>query len=130
MYAISRLLGERRGGIFNLTADGTIKLSEAARIAGVKVRKMPLSVYRRIAAAAWRLRLPNVEAPPGQIDFLLLPVDRVERQDQGGARLDAALHEPRDVRADDAREGQGRRRRRGTTRRRPVPAPAPPAPVA
>ena len=42
-------------------------------IAGVKVRKMPLRVYRRIAAAAWRLRLPNVEAPPGQIDFLLYP---------------------------------------------------------
>jgi UDP-glucose 4-epimerase len=73
VYAISRLLGERRGGIFNLTADGTIKLSEAARIAGVKVRKMPLRVYRRIAAVAWRMRLPNVEAPPGQIDFLLYP---------------------------------------------------------
>ena len=73
VYAISRLLAERRDGIFNLTADGTIKLSEAARIAGVKVRKMPLRVYKRIAAAAWKMRLPNVEAPPGQIDFLLYP---------------------------------------------------------
>jgi UDP-glucose 4-epimerase len=71
--AISRLLAERRGGIYNLTADGTIKLSEAARIAGVKVRKMPLKLYRRIAAASWKLRLPNVEAPPGQIEFVLHP---------------------------------------------------------
>jgi UDP-glucose 4-epimerase len=36
--AISRLLLERRAGIFNLTADGTVKLSEAAAIAGLKTR--------------------------------------------------------------------------------------------
>jgi UDP-glucose 4-epimerase len=71
--AISRLLAERRAGIYNLTADGTIKLSEAARIAGVKVRKMPLRLYRRIAALSWKLRLPNAEAPPGQIEFVLHP---------------------------------------------------------
>jgi nucleoside-diphosphate-sugar epimerase len=73
VYAISRLVAERRGGIFNLTADGTLKLSEAARIAGVKTRKMPLRVYRRIAALSWRLHLPKVEAPPGQIEFLVHP---------------------------------------------------------
>jgi UDP-glucose 4-epimerase len=71
--AISRLLLEKRAGIFNLTADGTIKLSEAARLAGLKTRRMPTRVYRRIAKAAWALHLPNVEAPPGQIDFLLYP---------------------------------------------------------
>jgi UDP-glucose 4-epimerase len=71
--AMSRLLVERRAGIFNLTADGTIKLSEAARLAGLKTRRMPTKVYRRIATAAWRMRLPRVEAPPGQIDFILYP---------------------------------------------------------
>jgi UDP-glucose 4-epimerase len=71
--AISRLLAEKRGGIYNLTADGTIKLSEAAGIAGLKIRKMPLKLYRRIAAASWKLRLPNAEAPPGQIEFVLHP---------------------------------------------------------
>ena len=71
--AMSRLLVERRGGIFNLTADGTIKLSEAARLAGLKTRKMPTKVYRRIAKTAWGLHLPRVEAPPGQIDFILYP---------------------------------------------------------
>jgi UDP-glucose 4-epimerase len=71
--AMSRLLSERRGGIFNLTADGTVKMSEAAAIAGKKVRKMPLKLYRRLAAASWKLRLRNVEAPPGQIEFVLHP---------------------------------------------------------
>jgi UDP-glucose 4-epimerase len=71
--AMSRLLVERRGGIFNLTGDGTIKLSEAARLAGLKTRKMSTKVYRRIAKAAWTLHLPKVEAPPGQIDFILYP---------------------------------------------------------
>jgi UDP-glucose 4-epimerase len=71
--AMSRLLLERRGGIFNLTADGTIKLSEAAGLAGVKTRRISTRLYRRIAATAWALHLPNVEAPPGQIDFLLYP---------------------------------------------------------
>jgi UDP-glucose 4-epimerase len=71
--AMSRLLLGRRAGIFNLTADGTIKLSECARLAGLKTRRMPARVYRRIAKAAWALRLPRVEAPPGQIDFLLYP---------------------------------------------------------
>jgi UDP-glucose 4-epimerase len=71
--AISRLLTERRGGIYNLTADGTIKLTEAAAIAGLKVRKWPEKLYRRIAAASWKLRLPNAEAPPGQIEFVLHP---------------------------------------------------------
>src|SRR2546421_641353 len=71
--AMSRLLLERRAGIFNLTADGTIKLSEAARLAGLKTRKLSTRLYRRIATTAWALRLPRVEAPPGQIDFLLYP---------------------------------------------------------
>jgi len=82
--AISRLLSERRGGIFNLTADGTVKMSEAAGIAGLKVRKMPLRFYRRLAAASWKLHLPNVEAPPGQIEFVLYPWiasnDKIKRE--------------------------------------------------
>jgi UDP-glucose 4-epimerase len=71
--AISRLLAERRPGIFNLTGDGTIKLSECARLAGIKTRKISTRLYKRIARTAWALRLPKVEAPPGQIDFILYP---------------------------------------------------------
>jgi UDP-glucose 4-epimerase len=71
--AISRLLTEKRAGIFNLTADGTIKLSECARLAGVKTRRISTRLYKRIARTAWALHLPKVEAPPGQIDFILYP---------------------------------------------------------
>ncbi len=71
--AISRLLMEKRPGIFNLTADGTIKLSEAARLAGLKTRSLSTRLYRRITKTAWALHLPNVEAPPGSIDFMLYP---------------------------------------------------------
>jgi UDP-glucose 4-epimerase len=71
--ALSRLLLERRGGVFNLTGDGTVKMSESARLAGLKTRNMPHRVYRRIAGAMWKLRMPNVEAPPGQLRFARYP---------------------------------------------------------
>jgi UDP-glucose 4-epimerase len=71
--AISRLLLERRAGIFNLTADGTIKLSECAAIAGLKTRAIPYKVQRRIARTMWRMRIPRMEAPPGQIEFVRYP---------------------------------------------------------
>ena len=129
--AMSRLLSERRGGIFNLTADGTVKMSEAAAIAGKKVRKMPLKLYRRMRRRiAGSCACRNVEAPPGQIEFVLHPVDRIEREAQERARLDAALHEPRDVRDHDAREGARRRRPRSDSDAAPVPAPPEATPVA
>ena len=130
VYAISRLVGERRGGIFNLTADGTIKLSEAARIAGVKVRKMPLRVYRRIAAAAWRLRLPNVEAPPGQIDFLLYPWiasnDKIKSELDWTPRYTSRETFELTMRA----KGKGQAAGAAADTPQAVPVPAPPAPVA
>src|SRR4029453_9507986 len=39
--ALPRLLTGRHGGIFNLTGDGTLKLSQSAQIAGLKTRRMP-----------------------------------------------------------------------------------------
>ncbi len=130
VYAISRLLGERREGIFNLTADGTIKLSEAARIAGVKVRKMPLRVYRRIAATAWRLRVPNVEAPPGQIDFLLYPWiasnDKIKSELDWTPRYTSRETFELTMRA----KGKGPEAAGAVDAQQAVPAPPPPAPVA
>jgi UDP-glucose 4-epimerase len=71
--ALSRLLLERKAGIFNLTADGTVKLTEAAQLAGLKVRKISYKLYRRLAAATWKMHMPNVEAPPGQLEFVRHP---------------------------------------------------------
>ena len=121
-------MSERRAGIFNLTADGTIKLSEAARIAGLKTRKMPLKLYRRIAKTAWRLRLPNVEAPPGQIEFLVHPW--IASNEKIKAELDwTPRYTSRETFEETMRAkgiGSGGARRRHPS----VPAPAPPAPVA
>jgi UDP-glucose 4-epimerase len=71
--ALTRLLVGHHAGIFNLTGDGTIKLSESAQLLGLKTRRMPYGVYRRIASAMWRMRVPRAEAPPGQLDFTRYP---------------------------------------------------------
>jgi UDP-glucose 4-epimerase len=71
--ALSRLLHSRSAGIFNLTGDGTVKLSETAALAGLKTREVRYELYRRIALTFWRLRIPRAEAPPGQLDFLRFP---------------------------------------------------------
>jgi UDP-glucose 4-epimerase len=71
--ALSRLLQSRSAGIFNLTADGTVTLSETAALAGLKTRPVRYGLYRRIAAIFWGLRIPRAEAPPGQLDFLRFP---------------------------------------------------------
>jgi UDP-glucose 4-epimerase len=71
--ALSRLLHSRSAGIFNLTGDGTVKLSETAALAGLKTREVRYELYRRIASTFWRLRIPRAEAPPGQLDFLRFP---------------------------------------------------------
>jgi UDP-glucose 4-epimerase len=71
--ALSRLLLGRKAGAFNLTGDGTLRLSEGAALAGLKTRHVPYGPYRRIAGALWRLRVPRAEAPPGQLDFTRYP---------------------------------------------------------
>jgi UDP-glucose 4-epimerase len=71
--ALTRLLLGRHGGIFNLTGDGTLRLSRSAQLAGLKARRVPYGLYRRIATAMWRMRVPRMEAPPGQIDFSRYP---------------------------------------------------------
>jgi UDP-glucose 4-epimerase len=71
--ALSRLLVERKAGIFNLTSDGTLTVSEAAALVGKKTRSVPLKRYRRLMGALWKLRVPFAEAPAGQLDFFRFP---------------------------------------------------------
>ena len=94
---MSRLLLERKAGIFNLTGDGTLKLSEGAAMRASRPAMVPYKYYRRLASALWRLRLPRAEAPPGQIDFSRYPWLASNEKAESRARLDAA-NEPRDVR--------------------------------
>ena len=71
--ALSRLLLGRVEGIFNLTGDGTIRLSEGAALAGLKTRRVSYGPYRRLVSALWRLKVPRIEAPAGQLDFVRFP---------------------------------------------------------
>jgi UDP-glucose 4-epimerase len=71
--ALSRLLLERKEGIFNLTGDGTLSLTQAAEITGLKTRSVPFRFYSRLGGLLWKLHVPRAEAPPGQLDFLRYP---------------------------------------------------------
>jgi UDP-glucose 4-epimerase len=69
--ALVTLLAGRHAGAFNVAGDGTMSLRECAETIGLKTRKMPLKVARRISAATWRLHMS--ETPPGQIRFAMYP---------------------------------------------------------
>ena len=121
--AISRLLPSAAAGIFNLTADGTMKLSEAAQHRRPEdPRRCPASSTGGIAAAAWKLHLPNVEAPPGQIEFVRYPWIASNEKLKRELGLDAALHEPRDLRDHDARKGHRHRAQTPAAQQPAVPA--------
>jgi UDP-glucose 4-epimerase len=69
--AMVGLLDGRHAGAFNVTGDGTMTMRETAEVIGLKIRKMPLRVARRVGRVTWRLGL--TETPPGQIEFAIHP---------------------------------------------------------
>lgn len=71
--AIAGLLDAKQGGAFNVAADGTMTWRESAELAGMKIREMSFKTVYRIYDWAWRLHVPNVEAPPGNIYFIRYP---------------------------------------------------------
>jgi UDP-glucose 4-epimerase len=71
--AITGLLDAKQGGAFNLTADGLMTWREAAELIGTKVREMKFSTVYRIYGLAWRLHMPRVESPAGNLNFLHYP---------------------------------------------------------
>jgi UDP-glucose 4-epimerase len=69
--ALIRLLEGRHGGVFNVAADGYISVVEAADLLGLKSRRVPYRLMKRIAAGLWRARVS--EAPAGQLEFVIHP---------------------------------------------------------
>lgn len=69
--ALIRLLEGRHAGVFNVAADGYISVVEAADLLGLKPRRVPYRVMKRIAAGLWRARVS--EAPAGQLEFVIHP---------------------------------------------------------
>ena len=129
--AISRLLLGRHAGQFNLSPEGLMTLRECAEALETPIRKMPFWLYQGIAQAAVAPAPLRGAARPARLRAL--PVDRLEREAEADARLDAEAHVPRDVRHHDASAGQaagGGACRSGIAARRPTSPrrPWPPAP--
>lgn len=55
-------------GIYNVAADGTVKFSEIARIAGKKRIAVPAWLLYPVTSLLWHCRL--IASPPGQLDFM------------------------------------------------------------
>jgi UDP-glucose 4-epimerase len=69
--ALILLLEGRHAGAFNVAADGYISVVEAADLLGLKPRRVPYGVFKRIGGALWRARV--TEAPAGQLEFVIHP---------------------------------------------------------
>ena len=114
--AITALLVGRHGGAFNVAGDGLMTMRECAELIGSPVQKLPMRAYRGLARAMWAARISEAPARPDRVRPPSLA--GVGRETQARDRLEAALLEPRDLRADDARArktapgGPARRRAR------------------
>jgi UDP-glucose 4-epimerase len=71
--AISGLLDGREAGAFNIAGDGTLTWRESAEMVGTKVREMSFMTVYRIYSWAWKLHVPRVESPAGNLHFLRYP---------------------------------------------------------
>jgi UDP-glucose 4-epimerase len=68
--AIAGLLDSKAGGAFNVAADGTMTWRESAELVGLRVREMSFKTVYRLYGWSWKLHVPNVEAPAGNLHFL------------------------------------------------------------
>lgn len=69
--ALILLLEGRHSGAFNVAGDGYLSLVEASDLIGMKARRVPYGLYKKLAAALWKARIS--EAPAGQLEFVIHP---------------------------------------------------------
>jgi UDP-glucose 4-epimerase len=69
--ALVTLLVGGHAGAFNIAGDGTMTYRETAEAIGMKTRRMPEGLARRITALTWKLRVGEV--PVGQVRFAVHP---------------------------------------------------------
>jgi UDP-glucose 4-epimerase len=69
--ALILLLEGKHAGVFNVAADGYISVIEASDLLGLKARRVPYKLYKRIAAGLWNARVS--ESPAGQLEFVIHP---------------------------------------------------------
>lgn len=71
---IYRLVKHGQVGIFNLSAEGRLPLSQLAQLHERRLIRLPLPILRLIMAASWRLGLDWLApAPPGLVDYWVHP---------------------------------------------------------
>ena len=71
--AIGGLLVGRHAGAFNVAGDGVMTWQETAELAGLKIRTLPFGFFYGVNKLLWRLRVPNTESPPGNLQFIRHP---------------------------------------------------------
>jgi UDP-glucose 4-epimerase len=69
--ALIRLLEGRHAGAFNIAADGYLSVIEASDLIGLKARRVPYKLYKKLAGALWKAHAS--EAPAGQLEFAIHP---------------------------------------------------------
>jgi UDP-glucose 4-epimerase len=69
--ALAVLLSGRVPGAFNVAGDGVMPGAECAEIIGLRRRRVPLGLMRRLASLMWKLR--QSETPPGNLHFAIHP---------------------------------------------------------
>ncbi|MDO8491733.1 MAG: NAD-dependent epimerase/dehydratase family protein [Dehalococcoidia bacterium] len=73
----------RHSGVFNLAADGEVRYSHIAALAGRRMVALPEWLLRPAIAFSWALRLQN-ESPPSGLDFIKYPplvsTDKLKRE--------------------------------------------------
>jgi UDP-glucose 4-epimerase len=71
--ALIALLDAKAPGPFNLAGDGTMTWKQSGELIGQKIRQVSLKNMKRFNNALWRLRVPNTNAPAGNLDFIRYP---------------------------------------------------------
>jgi UDP-glucose 4-epimerase len=71
--AITSLLDSKSGGAFNVAADGKMTWRGSAELVGLRIREMSFRTVYRMYSWSWKLHVPNVESPAGNLHFLRYP---------------------------------------------------------
>lgn len=74
---------QRKGGIYNVAGDGTLKYSEVARLLCKRLLKLPAKLLELAVSLSWALHLQNA-APAGTLNFIKYPpvvsTDKIKRE--------------------------------------------------
>jgi UDP-glucose 4-epimerase len=65
-------LAQRKGGIYNVAGEGTLKYSEVAQMAGKRLLKLPEPLLKTAISLSWRMHLQSA-SPASGLEFIKYP---------------------------------------------------------